>query len=244
MWLVDVIAWTLPTLQKVVIIHPMKRNQLIRRTRRSLSPQARKALDECNAKRKGNPVANSRFRSLIDSDRVPNREDVPDAKFRTQAPIFITRPNDRKKFIEHIKAGLPVAPSCRAAGISYQALMGWLKLGEAGKNKDYYDFFMEVRQAEAEAEITIAEEIRAAGKKQWQANAWFMERRWADRWGRREAIRQEISIKSETTITVRDELSARVVNDPRSRELARAILEGKILDGEFERIDSDGEGNA
>ena len=80
--------------------------------------------------------------------------------------------------------------------ISYDAWYRWLREGEAQSLLDenerdpakaiYYEFYDAIKKAEALAEITAVKNIRTAGlnPNHWQANAWYLERKHPDRWGR------------------------------------------------------------
>ncbi len=41
-----------------------------------------------------------------------------------------------------------------------------------------------IERSLAQAEVHAVLEIRKAGAKNWQAAAWYLERRWPERWGR------------------------------------------------------------
>lgn len=74
-------------------------------------------------------------------------------------------------------------------GISDRTFYNWVKQGrqdqEDGKNTAARRFFEEVKRAEASAEASAIMGILRAGKKQWQALAWYLERKYPDRWGQK-----------------------------------------------------------
>ena len=82
--------------------------------------------------------------------------------------------------------------------ISPQTWYNWINWGETQfnleedkrdpKKKIYLEFFDAIKSAESQAEITAVKNIRTAGldPSRWQANAWFLERKFPDRWGQKE----------------------------------------------------------
>ena len=99
-----------------------------------------------------------------------------------------------KKVVEGITAGLPYDTACALAGITYQTFLNWMRAGEAAESGKFFEFFEEVKKAEAIAESVHIANIKKAGNAGvWQADAWMLERRHPEKWGRREQIKQEIS---------------------------------------------------
>lgn len=88
-----------------------------------------------------------------------------------------------KKICDLIEAGNFINAVCGHVGISEPTFYGWYNLGkEAGKGK-HYDFYMAVETAKAAGEVKVVEGIVEAGKKDWRAAAWFLSRRYKERWG-------------------------------------------------------------
>lgn len=52
----------------------------------------------------------------------------------------------------------------------------------------YHEFYKTVKQANTEAKMTALRNIRKAGKKSWQAEAWFLERKFRHQFGRVQMI--------------------------------------------------------
>jgi hypothetical protein len=70
----------------------------------------------------------------------------------------------------------------------------WMKKGESASSGAYVEFLEAVKKAEAEAEALRVSRISKAGKEgNWQADAWYLERRYPERWGKR--IQQEVTGK-------------------------------------------------
>ena len=96
-----------------------------------------------------------------------------------------------KKVVDGITAGLPYDTACALAGITYQTFLNWMRAGEAAESGKFFEFFEEVKKAEAIAESVHIANIKNAGKSGvWQADAWMLERRHPEKCGRREQIKQ------------------------------------------------------
>ena len=107
-----------------------------------------------------------------------------------------TKLNDArlKKVVDGITAGLPYDTACALAGITYQTFLNWMRAGEAAGSGKFFEFFEEVKKAEAIAESIHIKNIKDAGKNGiWQADAWMLERRYPEKWGKKEQVKQEIS---------------------------------------------------
>ena len=99
-------------------------------------------------------------------------------------------------------------------GIHYDTMNEWRKRGQAEidrigedkrrkireSEKPYVEFSEAIKRAIDESEAALITDIRAAGRKQWQANAWIAERRWPKRWSKIE--RHQIEEKSEQVVFV------------------------------------------
>lgn len=102
-------------------------------------------------------------------------------------------PERRERVLELLRAGnyMEIAASC--AGISKDTLYKWIAADA--------DFADAVKEAQAVAETAhIANIVRAGLDGTWQASAWFLERKYPDRYGRQDrrpegADRQEITIR-------------------------------------------------
>ena len=128
-------------------------------------------------------------------------------------------PDVRTRIIAAIRNGNTYEASANYGGICYSLLREWIVRGEQEHAGDFSDFVDAVKKAEAEAEVGSVARIRAAasgqrvllseteritpeGEKiierkfqyappQWQADAWFLERRKPSDWGRKD--RHEIT---------------------------------------------------
>lgn len=96
-------------------------------------------------------------------------------------------PDVRTRIISAIRNGNTYEASANYGGVSYDSFRGWLKRGEDDADGEFFEFFNAIKKAEAEAEIeSVALIRRSAQDGQWQAAAWFLERRKPSDWGRRD----------------------------------------------------------
>ncbi len=101
-------------------------------------------------------------------------------------------PEIQERIVAAIRAGNYPEPSACSAGVSPATYYRWMKRGEEAKTGIYREFYEAVKRAEASAEVHAVAVIRkeiAAGD--WRAAANFLERRFGDRWRRRESIEHD-----------------------------------------------------
>lgn len=116
---------------------------------------------------------------------------------------------------KYLKAGNYAITVISLLSISEKSWYRWLERGEREKAGIYRDFYEAVKRGESVAEGGAVSEILRAGKEgNWQAFAWFLERKFPKRWGRK------------TVVVMDDE----TVNDP-INELLKAI-QGKVKEKE------------
>lgn len=79
-------------------------------------------------------------------------------------------------------------------GIGESTWYEWLQRGREGARKSIYTEFAEaIKKAESAAELRAVSGIMAAGRRNWTAYAWYLERKFPDRWGLKTKVQQEIS---------------------------------------------------
>jgi len=91
----------------------------------------------------------------------------------------------KAKFVSYLSNGNTIKASCLAVGISQQAFENWMNRGEKEQKGVYFRFYMAVKKAQANFEIYCLNIINRASIRSWRAAAWFLERRFPERWGRR-----------------------------------------------------------
>lgn len=133
------------------------------------------------------------------------------------------------RILRYIAAGNYLETAAGAAGISPVTLRTWLKNGaryQQGtgpdgtgkrnpKHKQFADFLTAYETAEKEAEAAALLNIARAGRDDWRADAWRLERRHPERWGKWE--RQSVDFRGiihDEPTSGEDPLPDAVLNDP------------------------------
>ncbi len=96
-------------------------------------------------------------------------------------------PEVQKEIVKRIRAGNYIRVACQAVGISHTTYFDWLKKGEEDKSP-YAEFLDAVKKAESEAHVEYVAIVASHAPKQWQAAAWWLERRFPELWGRRDRL--------------------------------------------------------
>ena len=95
-------------------------------------------------------------------------------------------PEAHDKIIRAIAAGNYLETAAAHGGITYDTLNDWMNKGAAGKGPQYVQFYHAAKKAEADAEaLRVARISKAGNEGNWQADAWYLERRYPNRWGKR-----------------------------------------------------------
>lgn len=102
-------------------------------------------------------------------------------------------PKLTQELCQLIRCGTFMETACAAVGIPSRTMRIWLKKGaEAGDDENEFTRFRDaVLAAEAECESNGAKQISEAGKDDWRAIAWLMERRFSRRWAQRVRVQVE-----------------------------------------------------
>ena len=118
-----------------------------------------------------------------------------------------TKLNDKlqSEICKYIEAGSYIKVACQAVGIDEQTYYDWLQKAERDKKRKvvsiYTQFAQSAKKAEAKAEVKNIAIIEKAAIDTWQAAAWYLERKYRNRWGQRSEIEHkgnvEINIKVE-----------------------------------------------
>lgn len=106
-------------------------------------------------------------------------------------------PELQKKIIDAIRAGNYMETAAAYAGISKDTFFRWLRKGARAKSGIYKEFHDAVEKALAEAEVRDVMIIANAATSDWKAAAWRLERKFPDRWGRKESVNDERRLKLE-----------------------------------------------
>jgi len=106
----------------------------------------------------------------------------------TGRPCALT-PEVKERVVQAIIAGCSRADAARYAGVTDRTLQRWVERGRAGKEAPFAGFVSAVLDAEARASVLangcIAKAIRDGD---WKAAAWFLERRFPERYAPRSRL--------------------------------------------------------
>lgn len=98
-------------------------------------------------------------------------------------------PELQKQICVQLKAGNFVETVCDYVGINKTTFYEWIDRGERGWKADidggYVEFSNAVKKAISEVEMQTVKDLRG-GPMNWQAKAWWLERRHPDKWGNRQ----------------------------------------------------------
>jgi hypothetical protein len=123
----------------------------------------------------------------------------------------------QERLIALLRAGNYVQQACEAAGVSRRTFYDWWQRGDpAGKESHRAPlrrFRRDCEQATAEAEARQVAVVAGAARQSWQAAAWWLERRYPERWARasqreKDGVEPELAAGSDPFAEV-DELARR-----------------------------------
>jgi hypothetical protein len=109
------------------------------------------------------------------------------------------------EIVKRIRAGNYIKVACQAVGISQTAYFDWINKGEQGI-EPYAEFLGAVKKAESEAHVNFVAIIASQAPTQWQAAAWWLERKFPGQWAKKEKIeiqQEPISSKEVEAIEAR-----------------------------------------
>jgi len=99
------------------------------------------------------------------------------------------------KMCEAIRAGSFPESAAAFAGISVRTFWRWYERGKKVRCGVYKRFVAAIDKAERDGEVALAAMVRKGAPKDWRAAAFLLERRYHERWARRE----ELSVHGEVT---------------------------------------------
>lgn len=118
--------------------------------------------------------------------RADSANDQPPIRRQSGRPSKLTT-STRRRLINAIRNGSHYEPACRAAGISFQTFRNWLSRGERERSGPFFEFFEDIKKAEADAELRALRLWNRAMPDDWRAAKDFLERRHPGRWNPRDS---------------------------------------------------------
>lgn len=95
-------------------------------------------------------------------------------------------PEVAARVCEAVRAGVPRKDAAAYAGINDSTLYRWTERGRKSKKGAFWEFCQQVKKAESDAVVRNVAVIQKAAEREWQAAAWWLERRRPDDFGRKE----------------------------------------------------------
>lgn len=93
------------------------------------------------------------------------------------------------KIARDVGEGNYINTVCQAYGISKTTYYDWRKKGQAGRSKLHKEFYEATEKAVALSEQRYVGVIKDAARDgTWTAAAWWLERRYPERWGKRDKV--------------------------------------------------------
>ena len=142
-------------------------------------------------------------------------------------------PEIQERIVLAVRAGNYLSVSARAAGVHESTLYRWLERGRGPAGREPYRSFCEaLKEAEAAAEVHAVATIRQQMPSQWTAAMTFLERRFPDRWRRRDTVYSEEAPPSDPIEDVlADPDTRRLVADLEERLAAAPSENGSSVPG-------------
>jgi len=106
---------------------------------------------------------------------------------------------------EAIRNGNYASTAADACGIGRSTHYEWMDKGEQGI-EPYAEYADTIKKAEAEAEMNAIQNIQTHAAENWTASAWYLERKFPEKWGRKDKLTQEISGKDGKPLEVDSKL--------------------------------------
>jgi hypothetical protein len=112
-------------------------------------------------------------------------------------------PEVEKKIIDAIRTGNYYEAACAYAGINYTTFYRWMEKGEKAKSGKFCKFCKAVKQAEGDAEARIVYQWASKTPEDWRAAQAFLERRYPERWGKKDIVKHQGDNEKPITYTVK-----------------------------------------
>lgn len=102
--------------------------------------------------------------------------------------------------VKAVEQGNYILVACRLAGIRVTTYKNWMERGLADDSGKYFDFYEAVMEAEARFETSLVAQIKAQIPESWQAGMTLLERRFPQRWGRRDRMEHSFDVMAQAKL--------------------------------------------
>jgi hypothetical protein len=139
-------------------------------------------------------------------------------------------PEVSARIVQALRLGAHRCVVAEAAGISRTTLWRWLEQGEAEREGRFRELYTAARRAEAEAELRHVALVDRAAQSDWRASAWWLPRRYPERYGQRvlrSGSPEEASTRLAASRAPADDLD---ISDPIARKHFDELLRRRPAD--------------
>ena len=150
---------------------------------------------------------------------------TPKKKLAPGRPCLLTKQREAA-LLKGIEEGLPLKHAAMLAGVSYDSLNRWRKNGESEYAAiEFRNFCKALRRSEAVAVQNLVKLVHAAGKTDWRAASWMLERRFPEEFGK--PVQVEHSGPGGSPIQTHATVEPEVLQRMRKQEGMQALV-GKL----------------
>lgn len=133
---------------------------------------------------------------------------MPYPKGEVVRPAALT-PECQKLIVGYLAEGNYLETACRASGITSATFRHWRQRAEQGDPdaQQYADFFAVCKTAMAVGEVNALREVKS-GRQGWQGSAWYLERRYPGRWGKKDKLELDMRKTDDMSQKTDEELAS------------------------------------
>lgn len=107
------------------------------------------------------------------------------------------------RICQAVRTGATLEGAAAYAGVARATFFDWLRRGrQENARNPYRKFAADLDEALGHVEVANIGRIARAGQDEWQANAWILERRFPDKYGRRTRVDGQIQVQAMPTLDV------------------------------------------
>lgn len=115
-------------------------------------------------------------------------------------PTSLT-PEIHRKVVHAVQVGMCIEAAAALVGVNKTTIYDWMRRGARDRSGPFHEFSRDLTQALAECQyLALSRLHRLMQDGSFQAVSWFLERRFPQEWGRRQAV--ELTGKVEGTLTL------------------------------------------
>ncbi len=118
-------------------------------------------------------------------------------------PTALT-PDVQERICTAIRAGAPPETAAVYAGVAARTYYRWMARGEREQRGEFWQFCQAIKKALAEFEVRTVTLVQQAAPADWRAAMTLLERRFPDRWGRRDRVDHTHRLEEQVERLVRD----------------------------------------